>query len=477
MPATSPHDFLTPMDASFLYFESSRQALHIGSCMIYEGDIAREEMMALLEERIHLAPRYRQRVLFPPMSVSHPIWVDDPEFDIGRHVEELWLEESLDERSFAEAVALAYQGMLERDRPLWHAVLLRGLPQGNTAVVWKVHHAMIDGVSGIDLTMALNDLKADAPAPTPPAEPWQPEPIPSAFDHFQESFEHRIEQVTRLWTDSAFSLFRPAQLTARARKIGRAVGATWPTALRPAPSTRFNGRVSGELGWTFAELSFTEMRDIRSALGGTVNDVVLTVLSGALGRYLRYHGDSTDGVELRALCPVSMRQPDERGQLGNLVSFMVAPLFVGIEDSVERLETERKAMESLKVAGQAEGIYELNRWSDSIPPGWMEFAGALATPNPILNTVSTNVPGPQIPLYQGGRRLLAWYPLGVVAADLGIFVSILTYDQRVTFGATVDAHLVPDAWRLGEFLHESFAELREAAGVEEVPFDRVPLSD
>ena len=194
-----------------------------------------------------------------------------------------------------------------------------------------------------------------------------------------------------------------------------------------------------------------------------MNDVVLAILSGALGRYLRARGLPTDGVELRAMCPVSMRRADERGALGNLVSVMIAPLYVGIVDPAERLAAERSAMERLKSQDQAGGLYSLQQLLNGVPASWQAFAGAFTVPQTLFNTVSTNVPGPQIPLYLAGRRLLNWIPLGICSTGVGLFVAILSYDRRLTFGLTFDPALIADGWEIADCLRDSFAELRAAA--------------
>ena len=204
--------------------------------------------------------------------------------------------------------------------------------------------------------------------------------------------------------------------------------------MRPMASTPWNRPVSGELDYAWVELSWSEVRAVKGALGGTVNDLVLATLAGGLGRYLRSRKFSTAKVELRAMCPVSMRPTEQRGQLGNQVSALTAPLFVGIEDPIERFRAERGAMEALKEARAAESLHGFTRFADWIPPAMQAFAASFSVPQPLYNTVSTNVPGPQIPLYLGGRRLLAFLPLGIVSSNLGLFVSILSYERRMTFG-------------------------------------------
>lgn len=194
-----------------------------------------------------------------------------------------------------------------------------------------------------------------------------------------------------------------------------------------------------------------------------MNDVVLTIIAGGLGRYLREHGYPTDGVALRTMCPVSLRRPEEHDSLGNLVSMMIAPLFVGIADPVERLAAQRRAMEELKAQDQARSFDDLNAMGGVIPPIWQAIAGQLPVSVTVLNTVTTNMPGPQVPLYLMGRKLLHWYPLGPLSARIGIFNAILTYNHVLTIGATVDPALVPDAWRYMRCLKDAFEELRLAA--------------
>jgi len=365
--ATELNRFLSPLDAAFLYVERPNETMHIGGCMVYEGDFSKDYMVRQLAARMHLLPRYRQRVLFPPFLVSHPLWIDDPSFDIENHVDEVQLPPDCDKHDLARAAAEAYSGMLDRRRPLWKGVILRGLP-GHTAVVWKIHHAMIDGVSGVDLTMVLSDFSPEEEVPEPPAEEWTPKPLPDTLSLLQEALQHRLGEVNRSWTEAFFDAMRPDLMAERTREVMSAGAATLPVTATPAPRTVFNRPVGKDRATAWAQFSFPTVRAVKSALGGTVNDVVLTVLSGGIGRYLRSRGQDTKGVELRAMCPVSMRQKDEHGQLGNLVSVMVAPLFVGTDDPVERLGQERDAMNRLKEAGQARALYSMTQLGTRVPP-------------------------------------------------------------------------------------------------------------
>jgi len=454
---------LTPLDASFLYFEKPNQPAHVGSCLVYEGYVSAAELTKAVANRLHLLPRYRQKVVFPPFGLAHPTWEDDSDFDLGRHIEEMTLPAPADDRVLSEVGGQIYAGMLDREHPLWKLVIVQGHRDGTSAVIWKIHHCMVDGVSGVDLTMVLHDLKAKADPPPTPSAPWQPRPVPDALTLMQDAVRDQLTDAASNWAEDSFQFLRPAAASERARQVMNAVTTTMPTLLQPAPRMPFNGPLSPERQFAWAEISFADIRYIRSALGGTINDVVLTVIAGGIGRYLRAHGHSTDGVEVRAMCPVSMRRPEERGELGNLVSMMFAPMYVGITDPVERLSAERTAMERLKNQDQAGGLYSMSQMLNRVPAAWQATVAQMTVPNTMLNTVSTNVPGPQIPLYLGGRKLIGWYPLGLLASDIGLFNAILSYNQILTIGATVDPKLMPDVWTYMSCLKESFAELRDAA--------------
>ncbi|MHB8574572.1 MAG: WS/DGAT/MGAT family O-acyltransferase [Dehalococcoidia bacterium] len=463
MASTDLNRRLTTLDASFLYTEKPNQPMHVGSVNVYEGHVSREDLVALLESRMHLLPRYRQRVVFPPFGIAHPTWEDDPLFDVRNHIEEIMLPAPGDDRALSEHGGHAFAQVLDRNRPLWKLLLLQGHESGNTHMISMVHHAMVDGVSGVELQLTMHDLTAQAEPVAPPAGAWQPRPMPDPLTLLQDAVRDLLTDAAKSWTEEAFRWWRPSELNQQIEQLTAGVTSSMPFVMQPAPRTPFNGPVSTDRGFAWIELSFPEIRAIRGALGGTVNDVVLAIFAGGLRRYLLLHDFRVDGIELRAMCPVSMRPPDQQGALGNLVSMMFAPLFVGIADPVERLAAERGAMEKLKQQGQAAGLYAMTDLTRRIPATWQAMAAQMDVPNTMINTVSTNVPGPQIPLYMQGHKLLHWYPLGPLAAGIGLFVAILSYDQKLTFGATVDPRQVPDVWRFAECLRESFEEMRAAA--------------
>jgi diacylglycerol O-acyltransferase len=454
---------LTTLDASFLYVERPTQPMHIAGCMVYEGHIPASEIIGVLEQRMHLLPRYRQKVMFPPFGLAHPTWEDDDQFSVANHVEEVQLPPGADDRVVSEIGGEIHARMLDRDRPLWKIVALHGAADGNTRTLSMVHHAMVDGVSGVDLTMVMHDMTPDAEPPAPPATAWQPQPIADPVTRMQEALRDRLTDAANLVADESFRFLRPQELFQSASSFFSSTAGSFPSLLRPAPRMPFNGTISGRRQFVWAEFNFSDVRFIRSVLGGTVNDVVLATIAGGLGRYLRAHDHKTEGVEVRAMCPVSMRREDERGALGNLVSLMIAPLFVGILDPLERLNAEREAMLRLKEQNQAQGFYAMTDVLNRVPPIWQATAMQFNVPQTLLNTVSTNVPGPQIPLYLNGHQLLKWIPLGPLASNVGLFNAILSYNQQITIAGTLDPTRMPDGWFYAECLEESFAEILEAA--------------
>jgi diacylglycerol O-acyltransferase / wax synthase len=456
---------LTTLDASFLYFETPTMPTHVGSINVYEGHISREELIEIMAQRLHLLPRYRQKVVFPPFGAAHPTWEDDPDFDVANHIEEVTLPEPGDDPVLSDVGGGLFAPRLRRDRPLWKLVLIQGRADGNTAMAQMIHHAMVDGVSSVDLMMVMHDLRPDAAPISAPATAWHPAPLPDPLSLLQDAVKDSLTEAAERWTDESFRLLRPQEAAERAQRVTSAMLSSLPTMLLPAPRMPFNGPISAERSFAWASFSFTKVRAIRGALGGTVNDVVLAIVAGAIGRYLRHHGRETEGVELRSMCPVSMRPPEGRGALGNQVSIMIAPLYVGLRDPLERLRAEHAAMERLKQQDQAGGFYAMNDQASGVPPSIQAFMGQFEVRDQALfNTATTNVPGPQIPLYLSGHKLLAIFPVNnMLMPGCGLFHCILSYNQVLTIGANVDPNLVPDPWFYADCLTASFTELKEAA--------------
>jgi diacylglycerol O-acyltransferase / wax synthase len=452
---------LTTQDASFLYFERPNQPMHGAGVAVYEGRMTLDDVIGVIAERLHLMPRFRQKVVPAPLGIAQPTWQDDPDFDIRNHITEESLPAPGDDAMMAKAIAKQLVPLLDRNRPLWKMVVVHGLADGNTAVLSMVHHAMVDGVSGVDLILVMHDLTPDAAPVAPAAAAWQPAPMPDTLSLMRDAVRDQLMAAAQRWTGEAF---QPAEVIARAQQTTNALLRSLPTMLQPAPRTQFNGPISRERDVAWAVFPFTEIRAIRGLLGGTVNDLVLTIVAGAIGKYLRHHDVDTKGMELRAMCPVSMRGAEGPGASGgNQVSMMLAPLYVGVLDAVERLTAERTAMDRLKEEDQAGSFFAMTKLGDAAPAWVQAMAGWIEVPNTLFNTVSSNVPGPQIPLYMKGHKVLASFGCGMLSPNIGLFNAIISYNQMLTIGATVDPQQIPDAWFYAECLKESFAELREEA--------------
>lgn len=457
---------LSLQDSAFIYFERDESPLHLGSLGIYEGRIPFQRFVDHLKGRIPLIPRYRQRLTFVPFNLALPTWEDDPNFDILDHIHRVSLPPPGDDDQLDRLAGELWAPPLSRTKPLWDLFLIEDLAGDRTGLLAKVHHCMIDGVSGVELLMAALDVSREPSPPQPEDPPYAPEPISGPETRLVDAVFHQVDQTVQTFADLQHSLLNPRRRVRRSRETFRDIEQLIPIFTQSVPKTPFNSPLSGRRSIASSEIAFDEIRGIRRALGGTVNDVALTIVAGALQRYLELHGQSTDGLDLRVMTPVNIRREDERGKLGNRISAMFVPLPMGMSDPVERAKVVRERVEALKEANQARAVDTFFRVLEAAPVPAVAMTGAGPwIGNTVLNLVCTNVPGPMIPLYCVGHRLLAHYPLVPIAWDLGLAVGITSYDQKLFFTFTVDSKVVPDVKRLKEFLDESFVELRKAAGV------------
>jgi WS/DGAT/MGAT family acyltransferase len=362
---------------------------------------------------------------------------------------------------------------MERDKPLWDIYLVYGLEGGRTALICRVHHCMVDGVSGVDLLKIVMDFSPNPAPPLPkPAAPVrapQPDPTRRLFDAILGGMQEGMDR----WLEFQHGLVNLTQaLNNEAMRASmQKVSGDLPKLLSPAARLPFNGPVGGERKLVWNTFSFAEARAIRGALGGTVNDVVLTALSGAVARYVAGRGQQIAGRNVRFMVPVSMRQEDKRGALGNLVSVLPVEIPLDLADPVERFRYVNQKTGALKAGRVAEGLNLFSALMGILPAPVQSLVGALSTANlplPAFNMVSTNVPGPQVPLYAMGKRMIAYYPYVPVGFGVGCGCAIMSYDQHLYFGLTADTQAMPDVERLREALYESFSELRQAAGVAEI---------
>ncbi|HSO99493.1 MAG TPA: wax ester/triacylglycerol synthase family O-acyltransferase [Solirubrobacteraceae bacterium] len=458
-------DRLTGLDSSFLHLERDNAHMHVAGCAIFDGEPpAYEQLVSAIEERLHLVPRYRQRLAFVPLGQGRPVWVDDPHFNIGFHVRHTALPRPGGNIELKRLAGRVFSQPLDRGRPLWELWLVEGLADGRFALLSKTHHALVDGVSGVDIATVLFDASAEPMPAAPPEHEWQPKPLPSPAQLLGEALVERATVPAEFARGMRAVLRGPRGVARRAAEAAAAIGAFGAAGLSPAPPSRFNVRIGPHRRFTWVRGDLAQFKAVKNALGGTVNDVVLAAVAGALGSYLRHHGEVTDGVQLRAMVPVSVRADLERGALGNRVAAMWAPLPVGVEDPSERLHAISASMAGIKESGQAVGAQVLTQLSGFAPPTIMAQAARLQARQRLFNLVITNIPGPQFPLYVLGRELAALLPMVPLAENTTLGIAIMSYNGQLNFGLTADRDALADVEFLADELRGAIADLVQAAG-------------
>ncbi|HYI35816.1 MAG TPA: wax ester/triacylglycerol synthase family O-acyltransferase [Thermoleophilaceae bacterium] len=462
-----PGDRLTGLDASFLHLEDASAHMHVASVMVFEGDPPPyEDLLESIEGRLHLVPRYRQRLGFVPLGQGRPRWVDDPHLNMRYHVRATALPAPGSEDQLRALASRVFAQQLDRDKPLWEIYLVEGLEGGRFALLSKTHHALVDGVSGVDIFSVLFDTSADPAAPPDPGRRWLPAPAPSGAQLLGEALLERATVPSEV-ARSVKALFRgPRQVVDGAVRAAYGVGAMAWAGVNPAPPSPYNRPIGPHRRFTWVRTELADIKAIKNELGGTVNDVVLATVAGALGRHLRRRGQRTDGLELKAMVPVSVRADTERGDLGNKVAAMMAPLPVWCQEPEARLEIVSEQLAGLKEGGQALGAQVLTDLTGYAPPTVMAQASRLMGRQRMFNLVVTNVPGPQFPLYLMGRRAVDPFPMVPLAKGQGLGVAIMSYDGKMNFGLVGDYDVMHDLDDLAGDLYASLEELAHAAGVE-----------
>jgi len=460
-------DRLTGLDSSFLHLERDSAHMHVAGCMTFEGDPPTyDEFVEHIAKRLHLVPRYRQRLAFVPFNQGRPVWVDDPHFHIAFHVRHTALPSPGGDAQLKRLAGRVFSQALDRSRPLWELWLVEGLTDSGFAVLTKTHHALVDGVSGVDIATVLFDTSPDPMPVAPPDQEWIPRPLPTDAQLLADALIERATVPAEIARGVKATLRGPRQVAAR---LGRAAGGMTAMAragLHAAPTSPLNVRIGPHRRFTWVCSDLSAFKAIKNALGGTVNDVVLAVVTGALGRYLRMHGEATQETILRAMVPISVRADVERGALGNRVAAMWAPLPVGMTDPVQRLLTISRDMDGIKESGQAVGAQVLTELSGFAPPTIMAQAARLQARQRLFNLVVTNVPGPQVPLYMLGRELDAIFPMVPLAENQALGIAIMSYNGQLNFGLNADYDAMSDLEALADELRASIEELAAAAGVD-----------
>jgi WS/DGAT/MGAT family acyltransferase len=430
--------------------------MHVASTIIFEGTPpTHAEFRDHISSRLHLVPRFRQKLRQVPFDQGRPVWVDDPHLNLDYHVRQTALPEPGSEEQLRNLAARIFSQQLDRTKPLWELWLVEGLDGDRFAVVGKSHHALVDGVSGVDITTVLFDLEPE-PADPPVRPPkWAPRPEPTSLKILADALRERATSPQEFVRGIRAALRGPRQVLRGIGATGKMLGAGMS-----APSTPFNVEIGPHRRLAFVRTELSLLKQLKDEHGGTVNDVVLSAVAGALGNYLRARGHETDELELRAMVPVSVRAVEEQGALGNRISAMMAPLPVWCEDPVERVRLMTKAMGDLKGSGQAVGAEILTKITDFAPPTIAAQAARLQPAQRFFNLVVTNVPGPQFPLYVLGRKMESIFPMVPLARRQALCVGIMSYNGQVNFGLVGDYDAMADL--------DSFALDLEAATRETV---------
>lgn len=456
-------DRLSPTDASFVVQEQGPSHMHIGGVMIFEGPPpAYEAVLRQVESRLHLVPRYRHRLAIPRFEMGRPLWIHDSRFNLRYHVRHTALPPPGSEAELKKLTARIFSQRLDRSKPLWEMYLVEGLEGGRFAVLSKTHHALIDGVSGVDIMTLLFDMTREA-GPTPPPEPWVSEPEPTQAEIAAAAARDGLSTMWEMAGSALQAARDPLGTFGAVREAAEGLGEVLWAGFTPAPPSPLNGPIGSHRHVTWVKNRLADFKEVKDAFGGTVNDVVLAVVAGALGRWLRARGVRTEGLELKAAVPVSVRAQAEHNQLGNRITLMVGPLPVYCDDPVERLHLVSEAMTGLKESKQALGAQVIIGVERFAPPTLFAQASRLHFSSRFANVTVTNVPGPQFPLYFLGRELLEMAPVGFLADGFRLIVAIVSYNGALTLGLMGDYDTLPDLEAIADHLRDALAELVEAA--------------
>jgi diacylglycerol O-acyltransferase len=444
---------MSSFDAGFLYFERPHAPLSIGCIAVLEAGLSCSELVRHFEGRLGALRRYTQRVVPAPLSLAHPSWEDDPEFDVRNHVHRWSVPAPGGEAELCGLIEELMPRPLERTRPLWEAHLLDGLEGGRAALLQKVHHCMIDGVAGTGVLETLLDPGATPGAPPggrPPAA-WRPEAL-----RLLDAIASATLPVRRSF-DAFGTLRRPARVLEGLRPLGEVAGWTLRRLLDGPSGLPWNGRIGPRRRMLLTRLSLDDARAIGAAHGASINDVVLATLGGGLRRYLEALGIEPNGRTVTALVPVSLRTPGERDALGNRIGALLVRLAVGPSDEVERLAATGTITRRLKQGGGFRGVATLLAAGDLLPAPLAAWAGGHLRVPDVASLVATNVPGPRQPRFLCGRRVEALYPIVPITDGLGLGVAVLSYAGGLYVGLNADADCAPDLDVLKAGLEESFA--------------------
>jgi diacylglycerol O-acyltransferase / wax synthase len=457
-------DRLSAVDASFLAQEGHTSHMHVGAVLVFEGPPpSHEDFCNQVRRRLHLVPRYRQKLAVPPLETGRPLWVDDANFNLEYHIRHTALPAPGSEEQLRALAARIHSQQLDRSKPLWETWLVQGLEGNRFAIISKTHHALVDGISGVDLITVLFD-PTPVPQPVPhEGEPWVAQSEPSALEMAARGVKGIARLPFQVTGRALGAATRPAETLDAARVAVEGLGEVVWAGLNPAPNTPLNVDIGPHRRLAFVRCELEQFKLVKNEFGGTVNDVVLAVVSGALKDWLRSRGVRTEGLELRALVPVSIRSRDQRHQLGNQLAVMRGPLPVYVEDPIARLRVVKAAMDGLKESKQAVGAEVLTSMQNFAPPTILAQASRLNFSTRLFNLIVTNVPGPQFPLYILGRELQDLFPVAFLPRNHALAIAIMSYNGGLDFGLLGDYDAMDDIDFVAERIEASLDELVKAA--------------
>jgi WS/DGAT/MGAT family acyltransferase len=465
------YDRLEALDASFLSLEKPNAYMHVASTGIFEagllktpdGGIDFEAIKLATEGVLHLIPRYRQKLKWIPVD-SHPVWVDDDEFNLDYHIRHTSLPRPGTLEQLKRMAARIMSQQLDRSRPLWETWVVEGLEGDRFAIISKIHHCMIDGVSGVDLMTILLSPTPEYTVPEPP--PFIPRPTPSGLELLRAEVLRRLAlpfqaaRNIRAFTREAEDIRR--EILTRVRAIADMLGTT----LRTPSATPLNERIGPHRRFDWLTMEIAEIKEVRKVIGGSLNDVVLTTVTGAVRKFMERRNVNPASLDFRVMAPVSVRTQDERGQLGNRVSAWFVALPLDEPDPCKQLERITQRTAELKESKQAVGAEALTQVADWTPSTLLSLGARNVARLLPFNLVVTNVPGPQIPLYMMGARMVDSFPNVPLTDNLGLGIALFSYDGRICWGFNADYDLMPDLAAFVGFIEDAFRDLQQAAGIE-----------
>ncbi len=462
---------LSPVDAAFLYLERKEIPLAIASVFIFDGPISFDDFLSSIASRLHLIPRYRQIVVMPPYNLGYPTWEDDPNFDIRRHIFRVRIDSPGGEAELEELTGRIFSQLLDRSKPLWECYVVEGLRDGRGAVIVRIHHSLADGIAGVSLVNLLLDASPEGTeCPHRPRHRLRKAPpAPSLIDAIASAIDTSLRGMM---TAEVAMLSLAQDLLSNPTRVKDLVGAL-PELAASVERLPFNKPCTGDRKFCWTQFDIADMAAIRDVAGATINDVILSVLTRALARYVKLHHQTVVNRYVRIVCPVNLRHGEQDGDVGNQISFMPVALPLDVSDPLMMLKGVAARTEAMKRGQAADVVALLASCIAAAPPPlqalfWWGIP-QITLPFPLFNMICTNVPGSRTPLYSLGRRLIAAYPQVPTGYELGINVAVQSYDGKLFFGLIADAHVAPDVNRLRDFLHTAFRELCRSAGVKKAP--------